>query len=607
MPVALASIFILLFGIYVLLENVKSIINISFFISCLTAFVWLSGMALLYSTKNSEFSTSFYLRYTLAGVVFIGPSVYFMTASILRINREKRNIIIANFAIMLILYILSQNENWLITGVKTYFWGRYTLYGKLSYLIIPAFIVMMVASLTHLYLAFKNKKESAEKNQFRLQTIALFIAFLGAVDFIPCFGIEIYPVGYIFILAFIAIQTYSIVNYGEVKSALIVQNTPNGVIIIDRNGFVSIINPNVDNFLGFNFSKYLGRKIFDINATNKDEKLEINIIVNLFRQFVSSPAITSDEVIYFPLSGKYVNIRSSKINDRFGEVLDIEMVLIDITKQKILEDELREYQENLEDLVKIRTKELIESHEKLEKAYEELKTIDQLKNNIISNVSHELRTPLTVIKSSLKLLKELVSLDNNAKQIIDAAEQAVITQSYVIQNLTEAAYLENEKVSLNISEFDLSDLIIETCDKFKSNPLTTKNEITINYDIQKNIPTIKSDYKKLELILDNLITNAIKYNKPNGVVTITAKKLLDLEVIEICVSDTGIGISKDNLDKIFDQLYQIDSSANRKFPGIGMGLFIVKEFTKILGGKIKVESIVGEGSKFYLIIPISIS
>ena len=283
------------------------------------------------------------------------------------------------------------------------------------------------------------------------------------------------------------------------------------------------------------------------------------------------------------------------------------MVLIDITKQKILEEELKEYQENLENLVKIRTGELRDSHEKLKKAYEELKTIDQLKNNIISNVSHELRTPLTVIKSSLELLKDNISLDNNAKQVIDTAEQAVITQNYVIQNLTEAAYIKDEKISLNVSEFDLSDLIIETCDKFRLNPLAIKNGIIINYDIERNLPTIKSDYKKLELILDNLIINAIKYNKYGGDVTVTAKKLFGLEEIELCVSDTGIGIAKENLDKIFDQLFQIDSSANRKFSGTGMGLFIVKEFTKILGGEIKVESIVDEGSKFYLILPINIS
>jgi len=510
----------------VLLENVKSIINISFFISCLTAFVWLSGIAIYYSINNSELAVPFYLHYILGGILFIGPAVYFMTASILRINKEKRNIIIANFAIMLILYILSQNENWLITGETTYFWGRCPIYGRLSYLIIPAFSIMMIASLAHLYFAFRRKKESAEKNQLRLLTISLFIASFGSMDFIPCYGIEIYPAGYIFILAFIAMQTYSIIKYSEVKSALIVQNTPNGVIIIDRNGFVTIINPNVDKHLGFNFSNYLGKKIFNINSTNEDEKLEINILVKLFEKFISSSENILDEVSYFPLSKKYLSLRSAKINDRFSDVLDIEMILIDITKEKILEGELREYQENLENLVKIRTGELRDSHEKLKKAYEELKTIDQLKNNIISNVSHELRTPLTVIKSSLELLKDIVSLDNNAKQVIDTAEQAVIKQNYVIQNLTEAAYIEDEKISLNVSEFDLSDLIIETCDKFRLNPLTKKNGIIINYDIESNLPTIKSDYKKLELILDNLIINAIKYNKYGGDVTVTAKKIV---------------------------------------------------------------------------------
>lgn len=111
----------------------------------------------------------------------------------------------------------------------------------------------------------------------------------------------------------------------------------------------------------------------------------------------------------------------------------------------------------------------------------------------------------------------------------------------------------------------------------------------------------------MELILDNLIINAIKYNKYGGDITVTAKKLLGLEEIELCVSDTGIGIAKENLDKIFTPLQQVDSSANRKFSGTGMGLFIVKEFAKILGGEIKVESIVGDGSKFSLILPIDIS
>lgn len=163
LPLALTSLFILFLGVYVLIENVKSTVNISFFISCLSVFVWLSGIALFYSTKNSELSIYFYLRYTFPGILGIGPSVYFLTTSILRVNKERKIIIIANYIIMLILCLLSFKENWLIIGEKTYFWGRYLLYGQLSYFILPAFFTMMIMSFVYLYLAVRKENESTEK------------------------------------------------------------------------------------------------------------------------------------------------------------------------------------------------------------------------------------------------------------------------------------------------------------------------------------------------------------------------------------------------------------------------------------------------------------
>lgn len=432
----------------------------------------------------------------------------------------------------------------------------------------------------------------------------MLVAFIATIDFIPCYGIEIYPAGYLFILTFVIIQAYSIIKYSKIKLATLIQNSPDGVLVMNRRGNITIINPNVDKFLGFDFSRYFERKIFEIDAENNEEREEVSILSKFFEHSLSSPGNIADKVVYFPLSRKYINLTSAKIKDIFADIVNILIVLTDITKQKILEEELREYQENLMQLVKERTKELKESQEKLKKAYEELKTVDQLKSNIISNVSHELRTPLTIIKSSLELLKELGHIDDDTKKVIELADQAVINQSHVIQNLTVAASLENERISLNITEIDLSDLILQVCNKFKLNSMTKKKEITIKCDIKKSPLPIISDSKKIELILHNLIINAIEYSNTGGKVTITAKKLPELEAVEICISDTGIGISEDKLDKIFDRLYQIDSSANRRFSGVGMGLFVVKELTRILSGEIRVESKVNEGSKFYLTLPI---
>jgi signal transduction histidine kinase len=147
---------------------------------------------------------------------------------------------------------------------------------------------------------------------------------------------------------------------------------------------------------------------------------------------------------------------------------------------------------------------------------------------------------------------------------------------------------------------NLGEVLLLIQGEFK--PLLTKDKIRMETDIPPGIQDVKADYDKLKHILRNLINNAIKFTEVGGKVTVKVTKEEDF--IKICVIDTGVGIPEEKQKKIFEPLYQIDSSARRHYEGTGLGLSIVKELVKAHGGRITVHSTPGKGSRFCFTLPI---
>jgi len=255
--------------------------------------------------------------------------------------------------------------------------------------------------------------------------------------------------------------------------------------------------------------------------------------------------------------------------------------LMDITDRKRAERELRD------------------AYRRLQRAYEELKALDKMKRNLIANVSHELRTPLTIIKSAVELAIEETDPDRRNK-FLGMAIDAIARQTLVIDNLIEAARMERGQREFNITDVNIADVIKQVSDEFKS--MAIKSEIKIEVNVNKNLPIVRADQDKLRYVLRNLISNAIKFNKPGGSVRITAEKRKDM--VEVCVSDTGIGIPKEEQVRIFEPFYQVDSSLTKQYSGAGLGLAIVKEIVEGHGGKVTVESEIDKGSTFCFTLPI---
>jgi len=185
----------------------------------------------------------------------------------------------------------------------------------------------------------------------------------------------------------------------------------------------------------------------------------------------------------------------------------------------------------------------------------------------------------------------------------DDALKKVVIQSNdllsIVSNLLRATQIGNGEIKAERARTDLGQLLDEIKNGYD---LPATNELTLNWDFPSDLLIVETDSEKLRHILVNLINNAIKFTD-KGSVTITACHLPKSKTLRVTVADTGPGIAKESLPIIFDMFHQLDGSNTRKHGGLGLGLYIVKKYTELLGGKVQAKSELGQGSTFTVTIP----
>jgi signal transduction histidine kinase len=242
-----------------------------------------------------------------------------------------------------------------------------------------------------------------------------------------------------------------------------------------------------------------------------------------------------------------------------------------------------------------------ELYHKTRKQAEELERANRVKDEFLSVVSHELRTPLTVIMGFTGMVREQLLGEVNPEQ--DKALAMVTQRSTellgLINSIMEATKIETGAAGTESQEFDLNDFL----DHLRSlYDIPLSKGLTLRWDYPVHLPSVRLDSTKLKHILQNLIDNAIKFTE-KGHVAVSARYLASSRAVEFKVADTGIGIPKEAIPIIFEKFRQVDSSETRAYGGVGLGLFIAKKFTFMLGGKLEVESEPGVGSTFTLTLP----
>ncbi|TAJ87199.1 GAF domain-containing protein [bacterium] len=231
----------------------------------------------------------------------------------------------------------------------------------------------------------------------------------------------------------------------------------------------------------------------------------------------------------------------------------------------------------------------------------ELEKANKVKDEFLGFVSHELKTPVNAVLGYAEMIQERLFGEINPEQVRALGKVIGCSRDLInmINSLLQATQIEAGVVKVEREEVALANLL-DDLRSIYSVPLG--KELTLNWDYPSEFPAIKTDREKLRHVLQNLISNAIKYTD-KGNVSISARWLPEAKVVEFRVADTGIGIPGESLPFVFEMFRQVEGSKNGSRGGVGLGLHIVKKFTNLLGGKIDVESEPGRGSTFTVTIP----
>ena len=297
---------------------------------------------------------------------------------------------------------------------------------------------------------------------------------------------------------------------------------------------------------------------------------------------------------YVKRDNKYVFIASYPILNKEGKLESIIKIVRDITEQKKLEKELQDYTANLEKTVGERTRDLKSTNEELkqrsieiEKANEELRSLDKMKDSMIRDVTHELKSPVAQVQMAIGLWtgeanKEKMDKEK-AKKLNTIIDDNIQRLKKTIQSILDLSVLESGRVAYQKEDLNLEELINQVTAGLKL--LAEKKNLSLTTRIPDKLPEVSGDRQEITRLISNLIDNAIKYSESGEIVVSALRRP---RKIEISVKDQGIGLStpKDNYDKLFDRFFQERSSSE----GSGVGLAICKGIVEAHGGKIWVES-----------------
>ncbi len=245
----------------------------------------------------------------------------------------------------------------------------------------------------------------------------------------------------------------------------------------------------------------------------------------------------------------------------------------------------------------------IQYNEELAQKNEELTHLDQLKSDFMATMSHELRTPLTSVIGYSDMLLSGVTGELNERQTNFVSSILKNGESLLnlINDVLDLTKIEAGRLELNLEAVDLRSALLGVLPVVK--PRAADKRIKVSTYLPTDVPPVIADPAKFNQVLLNLLTNAIKYTHENGNVSVEARSQDGF--IEIWVTDTGIGIGQEDIDRIFQRFTQVDSSASRSQGGTGLGLAITKELVELHGGQIRVQSKLGKGSSFIFTMPIS--
>ncbi|MFC1541763.1 PAS domain S-box protein, partial [Candidatus Latescibacterota bacterium] len=369
-------------------------------------------------------------------------------------------------------------------------------------------------------------------------------------------------------------QAEQVLRESEERFRLLVQNSSDTIVILDAEGIQRYVSPSIERITGLKPEEVTG--ISAIEILHPDD---IPLITEKLAESIANPGGTvRAEYRHRCKDGSWISLEAVATN--------------------LLEDS------RVNGIV-VNTRDVTERHQhelELYKAKEEAEVASKSKSSFLANMSHELRTPLNSVIAMSDILMEKYFGDLNEKQedyIKDIRDSGQHLLS-LINDILDLSKVEAGYSPLEISNVDLKMLLDSSLIIVREKSL--KHGIELSFEVDDNVPNIQADERKIKQVVFNLLSNAVKFTPDGGKVGIEAH--LEKEVVQICIWDTGIGLSEDNMEKIFGEFVQTETSLTKKYEGTGLGLALVRRFIKQHGGKIWVESKIDKGSRFIFTLPL---
>ena len=299
---------------------------------------------------------------------------------------------------------------------------------------------------------------------------------------------------------------------------------------------------------------------------------------------------------------------AGKVLTESGELTAVVTILHDrreALERARLYEQLKAASDELQARVQAATAELATQNELLRRQAIELEQASRLKSQFLANMSHEFRTPLNAILGYTHMVlqgvagevappvkRQMTRIDSNGRHLLT-----------IINEILDITRIEAGKMPIQISEFDLNELVPEVM--VELDPMIARSKLAVTPRLSPELPLVNSDRQKVKQIVVNLLSNALKFTH-QGTIDLAVAFDADARMASIAVSDTGIGIASEHHERIFEDFRQVDDSPSRQYGGTGLGLAICRRLATALGGRIVLDSQIGQGSTFTLTIPVDI-
>ncbi|MGD2077520.1 MAG: GAF domain-containing protein [Chloroflexota bacterium] len=350
------------------------------------------------------------------------------------------------------------------------------------------------------------------------------------------------------------------------KNEAIFQSIVDGVLVADARGKITLANPSASQILDIGRDQLLGKSLNELlglySASGEGWIRTIDLWSRESIREDLPPFLTENLII----EDKHVTVQLAPVFAR-GQFFGTVSIFRDVTREV---------------------------------------EVDRMKSEFVSTVSHELRTPMTSIKgfAELLLIGAAGSLKEAQSRYLEVIRDNADRMSDLVNDLLDISRIESGRTVLDLQALDVDQLVDDVTTNHVKDLIRRENKpMRVELELEKSLPVIEGDHDRITQILINLLDNAYHYTPAGGTIIVSAR-LVDGRVA-LSVRDSGIGISQENLNKIFDRFYRSEDAVVQQIPGTGLGLAIVQSLVEMHGGEIEVTSTVGEGSRFTVYLPVA--